>query len=244
MADEAVHIGGNAPGDSYLRADKLIDVLKETGADAVHPGYGFLSESSTFSQAVKDAGAAFVGPGPRAIDLMGDKIMSMRLAQEAGVDCAPRHDGEVNSADEALQIAGKLGYPVILKASAGGGGKGMRIALNESELVEGYESARKEAMSSFGDDRMLVQHYVCPNGGRHIEIQVIGDSHGNYLYLNERECSVQRRHQKVVEEAPSVLISPDMRQKMGEQAVSLCRAVGYESAGTVEFLVDPESKKW
>lgn len=189
-------------------------------------------------------GAKFIGPGYEAIEGMGDKILSMRIAQEAGVSCAPRHDGEIATAEEALEVAEKVGFPVIMKATAGGGGKGMKLAWSAEELPEQFNLAKQEAAASFGDDRMLVQHYVCPYGGRHIEIQVLGDKHGNYVYLPERECSIQRRHQKVIEEAPSVLVDPEMRKKMGEQAVALAAAVGYESAGTVEFLVDPHSKKW
>eukprot|EP00039_Didymoeca_costata_P026196 m.15220 g.15220 ORF g.15220 m.15220 type:complete len:682 (-) comp5329_c0_seq1:182-2227(-) len=243
MADEAVNIGPAPSNQSYLCIDKILEAIEQTGAEAVHPGYGFLSENSEFSQAVADAGVAFIGPGPKAMDEMGDKIRSMRIAQEAGVSCAPRYDGEVNTVEHALEIAREVGYPIIMKASAGGGGKGMRIAWEESELAEGFQLAREEAMSSFGDSRMLIQNYVCPVFARHIEIQVMGDKHGNYIYLPERECSIQRRHQKVIEEAPSVYIDEDMRKAMGEQAVALARAVGYESAGTVEFLAD-ENKKF
>lgn len=188
-------------------------------------------------------GVQFIGPGPKAIVDMGCKIKSMRIAQEANVDCAPRHDGEVDDVDFAVEIARGLGYPIIMKAAAGGGGKGMRIAWSEDELAEGFKLARDEAMASFGDDRMLIQHYVAPTDARHIEIQIMGDRHGNYVAFPERECSIQRRHQKVIEEAPSTVLTPEMRHTMGEQAKSLAAAVGYESAGTVEFLVDSK-KKW
>ena len=244
MADEAVCIGEAPSASSYLRQERVLEAMAATGAQAVHPGYGFLSENAEFSAAVQREGLQFIGPGPEAIRQMGDKITSMGIAQEAGVSCAPHYHGAVDTVEEATQIAEAVGYPVILKASAGGGGKGMRVAWEPSQLADEFTAARKEAASSFGDDRMLVQHYVCPGGGRHIEIQVLGDRHGNYVALNERECSVQRRHQKVIEEAPSVLVDPEMRAKMGEQAIALAAAVGYESAGTVEFLVDPETRNW
>lgn len=238
MADEAVHVGGAASADSYLRIDRIMDAIHSTGAQAVHPGYGFLSENRDFSQALSDNGIEFIGPGPHAIEAMGDKIKSMRIAQEAGVSTAPRYDGEVHTVEHALEIGKEVGYPIIMKASAGGGGKGMRVAWDESELAEGFRLAREEAASSFGDDRMLIQHYVCPTDGRHIEIQLVGDKHGNYLTLPERECSLQRRNQKVIEESPSVLLTPATRAAMQAQSAELARSVGYHSAGTVEFLCD------
>ena len=240
MADEAVHIGPAASAESYLVAERIIQAAKDTGAEAIHPGYGFLSENREFAQALRDEGIVFIGPSPDAIDKMGDKIMSMRIAQQAGVSCAPRFDGEVDTAERALEIAKDIGYPIIMKASAGGGGKGMRIAWSEEELEEGFKLAREEAAASFGDDRMLIQRFVCPDGGRHIEIQLVGDSHGNVLALPERECSIQRRNQKVIEESPSMLLDPETRKSMQEQAASLAKLVGYESAGTVEFICDDD----
>lgn len=204
----------------------------------MHPGYGFLSENREFAAALADAGVEFVGPSADAIWSMGDKIMSMRIAQEAGVSCAPRYDGEVRDADHALELAKDIGYPVIMKASAGGGGKGMRVAWSEEELRDGFRLAREEAKSSFGDDRMLLQHFVCPTDGRHIEIQVIADKFGNVACFPERECSIQRRKQKVIEESPSVLLTEETRLKMQQQAADLCQKVGYHTAGTVEFLAD------
>ena len=332
MADEAINIGPAASADSYLRMDRILDAVRDTGAEAVHPGYGFLSENRDFAQALKvssqrpptplggrrsslnlfslptlffcgwatprtthcmlvfvthcfhavflmfslyilcipgktqhqpttphsthhttnnitphhhtttpqDEGVAFIGPSAEAIDQMGDKIMSMRIAQEAGVSCAPRYDGQVDTVEHAMEIASDIGYPIIMKASAGGGGKGMRIAWKEEELAEGYNLAREEAKASFGDDRMLIQRFVCPDGGRHIEIQLVGDEHGNVLALPERECSIQRRNQKVIEESPSLLMTPETRKAMQEQAASLAKQVGYTSAGTVEFICDDE----
>lgn len=240
MADEAVHIGPAASTESYLVAERILQAAKDTGAEAIHPGYGFLSENRHFAQDLRDAGIAFIGPSPEAIDSMGDKIMSMRIAQEAGVSCAPRFDGEVDTAERALEIAEDIGYPIIMKASAGGGGKGMRIAWSKDELEEGFRLAREEAAASFGDDRMLIQRFVCPDGGRHIEIQLVGDSHGNVLALPERECSIQRRNQKVIEESPSMLLNEETRKSMQEQAASLAKLVGYESAGTVEFICDDD----
>jgi len=239
-ADEAVCVGPAASAESYLNIPRIMEAIKSTGAQAVHPGYGFLSENAEFSQTLQDAGIEFIGPNANAIRAMGDKIMSMRLAQEAGVSTAPRFDGEVDTVEHALEIARDIGYPIIMKASAGGGGKGMRVAWDESELAEGFKLARDEAMSSFGDNRMLIQAFVCPVDGRHIEIQLVGDKHGNVLTLPERECSIQRRNQKVVEEAPSVLLTPETRRAMQEQSASLARASGYHSAGTVEFLCDNE----
>eukprot|EP00750_Incisomonas_marina_P029119 INCI705.2.p2 GENE.INCI705.2~~INCI705.2.p2 ORF type:complete len:741 (-),score=155.57 INCI705.2:2970-5192(-) len=238
MADEAYCVGPAPSNQSYLNIDKVIDIVKRSGAEAVHPGYGFLSENRNFAKALQSIGVEFVGPSPEAIWSMGDKIMSMRLAQEAGVSCAPRYDGEVRDVGHALELARDIGYPVIMKASAGGGGKGMRVAWSEGELADGFRLAREEAKSSFGDDRMLLQHFVCPTDGRHIEIQVIADKFGNVACFPERECSIQRRKQKVIEESPSVLLSEETRLKMQQQAADLCQKVGYHTAGTVEFLAD------
>ncbi|WP_020401265.1 acetyl-CoA carboxylase biotin carboxylase subunit [Kordiimonas gwangyangensis] len=236
MADEAVHIGPPAAAESYLLADKILKAAKDTGAEAIHPGYGFLSERASFVKAVQDAGIAFIGPDPKAIDAMGDKITSKKLAAEAGVSTVPGHMGIIKNADEAVKISASIGYPVMLKASAGGGGKGMRIAYNDTEAREGFISAQNEARSSFADDRVFIEKFV--EEPRHIEIQVLGDKHGNVIYLGERECSIQRRHQKVVEEAPSPFLDEATRKAMGEQAVALSKAVDYCSAGTVEFIVD------
>jgi propionyl-CoA carboxylase alpha chain len=238
MADEAVHIGPSPARDSYLQIEKIIAACKETGAEAVHPGYGFLSENPRFAQALEDAGIIFVGPPVKAIEAMGDKITSKKLAAEAGVSTVPGHMGLIADADEAVKIAVEIGYPVMIKASAGGGGKGMRIAWNDEEAREGFERSKSEAASSFGDDRIFIEKFVTEP--RHIEIQLIGDSHGNVLYLNERECSIQRRNQKVIEEAPSPFLDEDTRKAMGEQSVALAKAVGYTSAGTVEFIVDAD----
>ena len=240
QADEAVCIGGAAPAESYLRIEAIVDACRASGAQAVHPGYGFLSENRAFCEALADAGVAFIGPPPGAIEAMGDKITSKRIAQEAGVSTIPGHAGVVPDADEAVRIAREVGYPVMLKASAGGGGKGMRIARNDAECREGFERAGSEARSSFGDDRLFIERFI--EEPRHIEIQVLADRHGNTLYLGERECSIQRRHQKVIEEAPSPFIDPETRRAMGEQAVALARAVDYESAGTVEFIVDRQRR--
>jgi len=238
MADEAYCVGPAPSLQSYLNIDKVIEVIKESGAEAVHPGYGFLSENRDFANALKDIGVEFVGPDAEAIWSMGDKIMSMRIAQEAGVSCAPRYDGEVADVDHALELAEDIGYPVIMKASAGGGGKGMRVAWTPEELADGFRLAREEAKASFDDDRMLLQHFVCPTDGRHIEIQIIADKHGNVACFPERECSIQRRKQKVIEESPSVLLTEETRLKMQQQAADLCQKVGYHCAGTVEFLAD------
>jgi propionyl-CoA carboxylase alpha chain len=235
MANEAVHIGPSPAAESYLRADKIIAACKATGAQAVHPGYGFLSERASFVEALEAEGIVFIGPPASAIAAMGDKIESKRIAQAAGVSVVPGFVGEIADADHAARIAGEIGYPVMLKASAGGGGKGMRLARSETDLREGYESVRREALSSFGDDRLLIEKFV--ENPRHIEIQLLGDRHGNLVHLNERECSIQRRHQKVVEEAPSPFVTPQMRARMGEQAIALAQAVGYHSAGTVELIV-------
>ncbi|WP_308909511.1 acetyl/propionyl/methylcrotonyl-CoA carboxylase subunit alpha [Pseudokordiimonas caeni] len=236
MADEAVFIGAPAAAESYLVAEKILKAAKDTGAEAIHPGYGFLSERAGFVKAVQEAGLAFIGPDPKAIDAMGDKITSKKLAAEAGVSTVPGHMGIIKDADEAAKISAGIGFPVMLKASAGGGGKGMRIAYSETEAREGFISAQNEARSSFGDDRVFIEKFV--EEPRHIEIQVLGDKHGNVIYLGERECSIQRRHQKVVEEAPSPFLDEATRKAMGEQAVALSKAVDYCSAGTVEFIVD------
>jgi propionyl-CoA carboxylase alpha chain len=236
QADEAVRIGGSAARDSYLSIDRIVAACKATGAEAVHPGYGFLSENPAFAAALEKNGIIFVGPPARAIEAMGDKIASKKLAAEAGVSTVPGHMGLIADAAEAVKISKKIGYPVMIKASAGGGGKGMRIASNDAEAREGFERSKSEAASSFGDDRIFIEKFVTEP--RHIEIQVIGDKHGNLLWLNERECSIQRRNQKVIEEAPSPFLDAETRRAMGEQAVALARAVGYHSAGTVEFIVD------
>ena len=236
MADEAVHIGPAQANQSYLVADKIIAACKETGAEAVHPGYGFLSENAKFCEALEAAGITFIGPKPKAIEAMGDKITSKKIAAEAGVSTVPGHMGLIEDADEAAKIAAEIGYPVMIKASAGGGGKGMRIAWNDEEAKEGFARSKSEAASSFGDDRIFIEKFV--EEPRHIEIQVLADAHGNCIYLNERECSIQRRNQKVIEEAPSPFLDEETRRKMGEQAVALAKAVEYQSAGTVEFIVD------
>jgi propionyl-CoA carboxylase alpha chain len=234
MADETVHIGAAPAAESYLVIDKIIAACKATGAEAVHPGYGFLSEREAFAQALKDAGIVFIGPNPGAIAAMGDKIESKKAAAKAGVSTVPGFLGVIEDVDHAIRIADEIGYPVMLKASAGGGGKGMRIAWGAGEVKEGFERSKSEAKSSFGDDRMFVEKFIV--NPRHIEIQVLGDKHGNVIYLGERECSVQRRNQKVIEEAPSPLLDEATRRKMGEQAVALAKAVNYDSAGTVEFV--------
>jgi len=237
-ADEAVHIGGAPAGESYLVIDKILDAIKQTGAQAVHPGYGFLSENKAFAEALDKAGVAFIGPPAGAIEAMGDKITSKKLAAEAGVSTVPGHMGLIEDADEAVTIANKIGYPVMIKASAGGGGKGMRVAWNDDEAREGFQSSKNEAASSFGDDRIFIEKFVTQP--RHIEIQILGDKHGNVIYLGERECSIQRRNQKVIEEAPSPFLDAKTRKAMGEQSVALAQAVDYCSAGTVEFIVDGE----
>ncbi|RFZ87945.1 acetyl/propionyl/methylcrotonyl-CoA carboxylase subunit alpha [Shinella sp. WSJ-2] len=236
MADEAVHIGPAPSAQSYIVIEKIIEAIRKTGADAVHPGYGFLSENAAFAEALEKEGVAFIGPPVGAIKAMGDKITSKKLAAEAGVSTVPGHMGLIEDADEAVKIAGQIRYPVMIKASAGGGGKGMRIAWNDAEAREGFQASKNEAKSSFGDDRIFIEKFVTQP--RHIEIQVLGDKHGTTLYLGERECSIQRRNQKVVEEAPSPFLDPATRKAMGEQAVALSKAVGYHSAGTVEFIVD------
>ena len=235
LADEAVLLGPAATSESYLKADKVIEAALATGAEAIHPGYGFISENAGFVEAVKKAGLVFIGPGLHAIRVMGDKIESKALAISAGVSCVPGTDGAVSTIEDAQAAAAEIGYPVMVKASAGGGGKGMRVIDDETQMAEGMRAAMTEARNAFGDDRVFIEKFVV--SPRHIEIQVLADSHGNVVYLGERECSVQRRHQKVVEEAPSAFITDDTRKKMGEQAVQLARAVDYLSAGTVEFIV-------
>ncbi|MEE8633507.1 MAG: acetyl-CoA carboxylase biotin carboxylase subunit, partial [Methyloceanibacter sp.] len=239
MADEAVGIGPAAAAQSYLDMNKIIAAAKETGADAIHPGYGFLSENAAFPKALKEAGIVFVGPNPKAIEAMGDKIESKKLAAKANVSTVPGHLGVIEDADEAAKIADQIGYPVMIKASAGGGGKGMRIAYSRDEVAEGFASSKSEAKSSFGDDRIFIEKYI--EEPRHIEIQVLGDKHGNVIHLGERECSIQRRNQKVIEEAPSPFLDVKTREAMGAESVALAMAVDYDSAGTVEFIVDKDS---
>jgi len=235
MADEAVHIGPPPAAESYLIADKIIEACKQTGAEAVHPGYGFLSERASFVEALAAENIAFIGPPANAIAAMGDKIESKKLAKEAGVNVVPGFVGEIRDTEHAVEISNDIGYPVMMKASAGGGGKGMRLAYSEKDVREGFEATKREGLNSFGDDRVFIEKFI--EDPRHIEIQILGDKHGNVLYLNERECSIQRRHQKVVEEAPSPFVTPKMRKAMGEQCVALSKAVDYHSAGTVELIV-------
>ena len=235
MADEAVCIGPAPSRESYLVMDRIIQACKDTGAEAVHPGYGFLSENEQFARRCEEEGIVFIGPKHQSIAAMGDKIASKKLALEAKVNTIPGFNEAIDKADDAVKIAQGIGYPVMIKASAGGGGKGLRVAANDKEAFEGFTACRTEAMNSFGDDRVFIEKFV--EGPRHIEIQVLGDSHGNVVYLGERDCSIQRRHQKVIEEAPSPFIDPATRKAMGEQAVSLAKAVNYQSAGTVEFVV-------
>jgi len=235
MADEAVHIGGAASADSYLRGERIIAAAKETGAEAIHPGFGFLSENAGFVADVEAAGLVFIGPGTKAIAVMGDKIESKTLAKSTGVSTVPGTDGEVDDVEVGLKAAAEIGYPVMVKASAGGGGKGMRVIESADDLPDGMRAAMSEAQTAFGDSRVFIEKFVVQP--RHIEIQLLADQHGNIVYVGERECSIQRRHQKVVEEAPSPFISPETRAAMGKQAVELARAVGYRSAGTVEFIV-------
>ena len=235
LADEAVCIGPAASRESYLVADKIIAACKQTGAQAIHPGYGFLSENAEFSKRVEEEGIVFIGPKHYSIAAMGDKIESKKLAGAAGVNCIPGVNDAIETPEKAVEIAKGIGYPVMIKASAGGGGKGLRVAFNDKEAFEGFTSCRNEARNSFGDDRVFIEKFV--EEPRHIEIQLVGDSQGNVIYLNERECSIQRRHQKVIEEAPSPFISDATRKAMGEQAVALAKAVRYQSAGTVEFVV-------
>src|SRR4249920_2913228 len=239
-ADEAVAIGPAPSAESYLRIDRIIEACRQTGAEAVHPGYGFLSERADFATALAEAGIAFIGPTPEAIAAMGDKIAAKRLAHAAGVATVPGNLDTVADAEHAIPVAREIGYPVMIKASAGGGGKGMRIARDDTELREGFGGAQHEAGASFGDDRVFLEKYI--EEPRHIEIQVLGDRHGNLVHLFERECSIQRRHQKVIEEAPSPFLDQATRMAMGEQAVALARAVDYHSAGTVEFIVDRDRR--
>ncbi|MFL5027511.1 MAG: acetyl/propionyl/methylcrotonyl-CoA carboxylase subunit alpha, partial [Microvirga sp.] len=234
MADEAVHIGPAAAAQSYLVIERIIEACKQTGAQAVHPGYGFLSEREAFPKALAEAGIVFIGPNPGAIAAMGDKIESKKAAAAAKVSTVPGYLGVIEGPEQAVTIANEIGYPVMIKASAGGGGKGMRIAYAADEVAEGFARAKSEAASSFGDDRVFIEKFI--TDPRHIEIQVLGDKHGNVIYLGERECSIQRRNQKVIEEAPSPLLDEATRRLMGEQAVALAKAVGYDSAGTVEFV--------
>ena len=236
MADEAVHIGPPPANQSYIVIDKILEAVKATGAEAVHPGYGFLSENRKFAEALEAIGVAFIGPPASAIEAMGDKITSKKLAAEAGVSTVPGYMGLIGDAEEAVKISREVGYPVMIKASAGGGGKGMRIAWTDDEAREGFQSSKNEAAASFGDDRIFIEKFVTQP--RHIEIQVLADKHGNCVYVNERECSIQRRNQKVIEEAPSPFLDAETRRAMGEQAVALAQAVDYASAGTVEFIVD------
>ena len=238
MADESVNIGPPPANQSYIDIEKVISAVEETKANAVHPGYGFLSENAKFAKALSDIGVTFIGPPERAIKSMGDKITSKKIAQDAGVNTVPGYMGIINDDKEAVRISKEIGYPVMIKASAGGGGKGMRIAWNDTEVKEGYESSKNEAASSFGDDRIFIEKFVTQP--RHIEIQVLADTQGNCIYLGERECSIQRRNQKVVEEAPSSFLDEKTRRDMGEQACKLAKAVGYHSAGTVEFIVDKD----
>jgi propionyl-CoA carboxylase alpha chain len=235
MADEAVHIGPSPAAESYLLPEKIIAAAKQTGAEAIHPGYGFLSERASFVEALDKEGIAFIGPPANAIAAMGDKIESKKLAKEAGVNVVPGFVGEIRDTDHAVEISNDIGYPVMMKASAGGGGKGMRLAWSEKDVREGFEATKREGLNSFGDDRVFIEKFI--ENPRHIEIQILGDKHGNVLYVNERECSIQRRHQKVVEEAPSPFVTPKMRKAMGEQCVALAKAVDYHSAGTVELIV-------
>ncbi len=238
MADERVHIGTSPAAESYLVVDKILDAIASTGADAVHPGYGFLSENASFAKILTERGVAFVGPNPHAIEAMGDKITSKKLAADAGVSTVPGYMGIIEDPKAAVAIAEDIGFPVMLKATAGGGGKGMRIARSADEVEQGIISAQNEARSSFGDDRVFIEKYIV--NPRHIEIQVLGDQHGNVIHLNERECSIQRRHQKVIEEAPSSFLDEKTRKAMGKQAIALSQVVNYDSAGTVEFIVDQD----
>ncbi len=236
MADEAVHLGPSPSTQSYLAIDRILAAIKQTGADAVHPGYGFLSENANFAAALEKAGVVFIGPPVKAIEAMGDKITSKKIAAAAGVSTVPGHMDLIADAEHAVKISNQIGYPVMIKATAGGGGKGMRIAFSDAEAREGFALSQSEAKSSFGDDRIFIEKFVTQP--RHIEIQVLADAHGNCIYLGERECSIQRRNQKVIEEAPSPFLTENTRKAMGEQAVTLAKAVGYTSAGTVEFIVD------
>ncbi len=239
MADEALDIGPAAATDSYLRGERLIAAARAHGADAIHPGYGFLAENADFAKAVIDAGLRFIGPPPQAIRAMGDKAQARSLMEAAGVPVVPGYQGSDQSESRLLAEAGRIGYPLMVKAAAGGGGKGMRIAHTAAELPEALAAARREAAHAFGDDRLILERYIA--NGRHIEIQVLADQHGHIVHLNERECSIQRRHQKIIEEAPSPYMNPELRANMGAAAVAAAEAVGYTNAGTVEFIVDPQS---
>ncbi|MBL0949061.1 acetyl/propionyl/methylcrotonyl-CoA carboxylase subunit alpha [Brevundimonas sp.] len=234
MADEAVLIGPAPASESYLLADRIVDAVRQTGAEAVHPGFGFLSENAGFARRLRDEGIAFIGPNPEAIEAMGDKISSKKLAAEAGVSTVPGHMGLIETPEEAVRIAREIGYPIMIKASAGGGGKGIRVAHSDADMADGFSSVKAEAKSAFGDDRVFLEKFI--ENPRHIEIQVMGDKHGNVVHLFERECSIQRRNQKVIEEAPSPLLDEKTRKAMGEQAIALAKAVNYDSAGTVEFV--------
>ncbi|MBL4618172.1 MAG: acetyl/propionyl/methylcrotonyl-CoA carboxylase subunit alpha [Robiginitomaculum sp.] len=236
LADEAVHIGANAASDSYLLADRIIYAAKTTGAEAIHPGFGFLSENAEFAEALAENNIAFIGPNSNAIKVMGDKIASKKFAEKAGVNTVPGSMGLIETPEQAAKVAAEVGYPVMIKASAGGGGKGMRVAWDKAQALEGFTSARNEAKAAFGDTRIFIEKFI--EDPRHIEIQVLGDKHGNCIHLNERECSIQRRNQKVIEEAPSPFLDAKTREKMGAQAIALSKAVDYDSAGTVEFIVD------
>ena len=235
-ADEAIYIGPSPAIESYLDTNKILKAAKESGAEAVHPGYGFLSENASFPTMLRKNGITFIGPPPEVISVMGDKIESKKLANKAGVSTVPGHDGVIENYTVAAKVAASIGYPVMIKASSGGGGKGMRIAYKESQIIDSFRLAQSEAKSSFGDDRIFIEKYI--EGPRHIEIQILADMHGNIIHLGERECSIQRRHQKVIEEAPSLALDAETREKMGTQACDLARAVGYQSAGTVEFILD------
>ena len=240
MADDSVYIGGSPAAQSYLVQDKIIAAVRQTGAEAIHPGFGFLSENPAFAKRLEAEKIGWIGPNAFAIDAMGDKISSKKLAAEAGVSTVPGHMGLIEDTKEAVKISKEIGYPVMIKASAGGGGKGIRVAYNDKEVEEGFPAVKAEAKASFGDDRVFIEKFILEP--RHIEIQVLGDKHGNCIYLNERECSIQRRNQKVIEEAPSPLLDPETRKKMGEQAVALAKAVNYDSAGTVEFVASGKDK--
>ncbi len=242
MADEAVLIGPAPANQSYLLADRIVEAVRQTGAEAVHPGFGFLSENAGFARRLRDEGIAFIGPNPEAIEAMGDKITSKRFAAESGVSTVPGHMGLIESTDEAVRIAREIGYPVMIKASAGGGGKGIRVAHSDDDMAEGFAAVKAEALNAFGDDRVFLEKFIVDP--RHIEIQVLGDKHGNVVHLFERECSIQRRNQKVIEEAPSPLLDEATRAAMGAQAVALARAVNYDSAGTVEFVADQNRNFW
>lgn len=242
QADEAVFIGGAPASESYLVMDKIVDAVRQTGAEAVHPGFGFLSENPAFAKRLAEEGITFIGPNPHAIEAMGDKITSKEFAAKAGVSTVPGHMGLIEETDEAIKISGEIGYPVMIKASAGGGGKGIRVAYNDEEVREGFPAVKSEAKNAFGDDRVFIEKFI--ESPRHVEIQVLGDKHGNAIHLFERECSIQRRNQKVIEEAPSPLLDEETRQLMGAQAVALAKAVDYDSAGTVEFVASGVDKSF